>query len=263
VHGTGLPAPALRESGPLPAGVSFTDHHDGTGVLSGTPAAAEGGVYPVLISASNGVGPSASQTFTLTVDQAPAFVAGGQADLYVGESGAFDVHATGYPDPSVTESGAIPGVTFTDGGGGTGILSGAPSAQAAGVHTLTFTASNGVGPPAAMALPVTVRIPHPLEITSPPVAFCLAGRPCNLTVTTSGSPVPALSIRGDLPPGMTFADDHDGTATISGTPTTPRWFGYSVDVTASDGVQPSRTRRLWILVFPSGCSRGAGRPRGC
>ena len=40
-----------------------------TGVLSGTPAAATGGTYPITFTAQNGVGTNATQSFTLTVIQ--------------------------------------------------------------------------------------------------------------------------------------------------------------------------------------------------
>ena len=159
VRGAGLPAPTLTESGSLPPGVTFTDDHDGTAVLSGTPGPGAGGVHPFTVVASNGVGPPASQAFTLTVDQAPAFVPAAGVTLYAGGRATIDVHATGYPVPALTESGAIAGMAFADAGGGTGILSGQPSASAAGVHVLVFTASNGVGPPITMTLQVTVVAP--------------------------------------------------------------------------------------------------------
>ena len=41
-------------------------------MLSGTPAAGTGGSYPITITASNGMSPNATQSFTLTVNQAPA-----------------------------------------------------------------------------------------------------------------------------------------------------------------------------------------------
>ena len=64
----GRPAPAVTETGSLPAGVTFSAN----GILSGTPAAGTAGVYPIRIAASNGVAPDWSQAFTLTVTQAPA-----------------------------------------------------------------------------------------------------------------------------------------------------------------------------------------------
>ena len=61
---TGLPA--LTETGSLPSGVSFTDNGNGTASLSG--AASSSGIFPITITASNGVLPDATQSFTLTVN---------------------------------------------------------------------------------------------------------------------------------------------------------------------------------------------------
>jgi hypothetical protein len=64
---TGTPTPSLTETGALPSGVTFKDNGNGTGTLSGTPAAGTAGTYPLTIKAHNGVGTDASQAFTLTV----------------------------------------------------------------------------------------------------------------------------------------------------------------------------------------------------
>lgn len=66
---TGKPAPSLTTSGSLPTGVTFTDNHDGTATIAGTPDAGTVGSYPVTITASNTVG-STHQDFTLTVAKA-------------------------------------------------------------------------------------------------------------------------------------------------------------------------------------------------
>jgi hypothetical protein len=59
--------PSITESGMLPSGVSFADLGNGTAELSGTPAAGTVGTYPITITASNGIAPAATQSFTLTV----------------------------------------------------------------------------------------------------------------------------------------------------------------------------------------------------
>ncbi len=64
VTGTGAPAPTFAVTGSLPTGVTF---NTSTGVLSGTPATGTAGLYPLTITASNGVNPAATQSFTLTV----------------------------------------------------------------------------------------------------------------------------------------------------------------------------------------------------
>ena len=75
---TGTPSPTLSESGALPSGVTF---NASTGVLSGTPASGTNGSYPITFTASNGVSPNATQSFTLTVN--PASV-GGSGVTFVG-----------------------------------------------------------------------------------------------------------------------------------------------------------------------------------
>jgi uncharacterized protein (DUF697 family) len=65
---TGFPIATLSESGGLPSGVTFTDNHNGTATLSGTPATGTTGQFELTLSAGNGVAPAFSQIFTLTVD---------------------------------------------------------------------------------------------------------------------------------------------------------------------------------------------------
>ena len=52
--------------------MTFVDNGNGTATLSGTPAAGTAGTYPLTITASNGVGSPANQSFTLTVNPAAA-----------------------------------------------------------------------------------------------------------------------------------------------------------------------------------------------
>jgi hypothetical protein len=69
VTATGTPAPTFSETGTLPAGVTLSP----SGALSGTPVGT--GTYPITITASNGIGAVATQTFTLTVYQFSVFPA--------------------------------------------------------------------------------------------------------------------------------------------------------------------------------------------
>ena len=79
---TGFPTSALTETGALPTGVTFVDNGDGTATLAGTPAAGTGGTYALTITAANGVTPDATQSFTLTVDQAPAITSADHHDVH-------------------------------------------------------------------------------------------------------------------------------------------------------------------------------------
>jgi hypothetical protein len=64
VTASGHPAPTISlTSGTLPTGVTFV-----TGALSGTPT--QSGTFPLVFTASNGIGANATQNFTLTVEAA-------------------------------------------------------------------------------------------------------------------------------------------------------------------------------------------------
>ena len=66
VTGTGTPVPSFSISGTLPAGIAFDPT---TTKLGGTPASGTAGTYPLTVSATNGVPPNATQSFTLTVQK--------------------------------------------------------------------------------------------------------------------------------------------------------------------------------------------------
>src|SRR5207248_2636983 len=172
VAATGFPIPALTATGALPDGVPFTDHRNGTATLAGTPAAGTGGSYSFTITAGNGVGGDATQTFTLTVvqaPQAPTIASGDHATFTVGTAGSFTVRTTGAPTPAITAGGALPaGVTFTDNGNGTATLAGTPGAGTGGTYSFTITAANGVGSPATQTFTLTVN--QAPAITSPGTA---------------------------------------------------------------------------------------------
>lgn len=139
----------FSRSGALPGGVSFTS----SGLLTGIPTTGEGGIYPITITASNGVGPNATQTFTLTVVQAPAITSVNHATFVIGKAGSFQVTATGFPAPTITETGPLPGgVTLSP----SGLLSGIPAPGTSGVYHLTITASNGALPNATQSFTLTV-----------------------------------------------------------------------------------------------------------
>ena len=139
---TGAPAPTLTESGALPQGLSWTDNGNGTATLAGTPGVGQGGVYQLTISATNTVG-TITQTFTLTVNQAPSITSAATATATHGKAFTFRFTSTGYPVATLTHTGTVPGLTFTSTGNGAATLSGTPTT--AGTYTLTITAKNSVG----------------------------------------------------------------------------------------------------------------------
>jgi hypothetical protein len=249
VHTTGSPTPSISATGTLPSGVTFVDNGDGTATLSGTPAAGTGGTYPLTITASNGVGSNATQSFTLTVNARPAITSGSSTTFTTTTAGSFTVQSTGFPTPAVSETGALPsGVTFVDNHDGTATLSGTPAANSAGTYPLTITASNGVGSNATQSFTLTVdAVPAITSADSVQFTTTTAG---SFTVQSTGYPTPAVSETGALPSGVTFVDNGDGTATLSGTPADGSQGSYPLTITASNGVAPNATQSFTLTVVP-------------
>jgi hypothetical protein len=228
---SGFPAPALLQTGALPAGVTFVDNGDGTGTLAGTPASGSSGAYALTVTATNSAGPS-TQQFTLMVDEPPEITSADAATFTVGVSGEFIITSTGFPTPTLARGGdALPlGLTYANNGDGTATLSGTPGSGTGGVYTLTFTANSSAGasPPQTFTLTI-LEVP---AITSAASANFVVGAFGSFTVTTSGYPTPTLEVDvADIPAGVTFVDNGDGTGTLSGTPTSNGSFPLALTAT--------------------------------
>jgi sugar lactone lactonase YvrE len=241
VTATGYPASTFSETGTLPSGVILNAT---TGVLSGSPAAGTGGTYSLTLTASNGIGTNATQSFTLTIDQAPAITSASSATFTVGTAGTFTVTATGYPAPTLSETGTLPsGITFN---APTGVLSGTPAAGTGGTYNLTFTASNGTPTNATQSFTLTVD--QAPAITSAASTIFTVGAAGTLMVTASGYPTASLSESGALPSGVSFTNNGNGTATLAGTPASGAAGSYPITFTASNGVNPIATQSFTLTV---------------
>ena len=229
---TGTPAPTFGETGPLPTGVTFTG-----GSLTGTPSVT--GSFPITFTASNGVLPNATQSFTLTVASVPVITSDTSTTFTVGTPGTFTPTATGSPAPTITETGPLPGgVTFTGGS-----LTGTPTQG--GVYPITFTASNGAVPNATQNFTLTVNAPA--AITSAATTTFITGRANTFTVTATGTPTPALGESGALPTGVTF---DAATGVLSGTPTTPAHVAITFTATNGIGSPADQSFTLTVSLPP-------------
>jgi hypothetical protein len=149
---TGFPIPTLSETGSLPSGVTFKDNLDGTATIAGTPTVA--GTFITMITAHNGYGADATQTFTLTVNKATASVTlSNLTQTYTG--GALTPTATtvppgltivwtGAPDTNVGSYPVIATVNdsnYTGTSSGTFIINQAQATVTLGAMSQTYTAS--------------------------------------------------------------------------------------------------------------------------
>jgi hypothetical protein len=249
----GFPTPGLTKAGGLPTGVAFTDNGDGTATIAGTPAAGTGGAYPITITAHNGVGGDAIQSFTLTVDQPPAITSADNATFTVGVLGSFTVTTTsGVPAATtVTEIGTLPsGVSFTDNGDGTATIAGTPGATSAGVYPLTLGASNGVAPDASQDFTLTVG--GAPQFTSADNTTFVVGAVGSFSVTTTGSTPMTITHTGTLPSGVSFTDNGDGTATIAGTPAATTGGVYNLTLKAHNGIGSDASQSFTLTIDEAG-----------
>jgi hypothetical protein len=206
VTASGSPSPTLTMTGALPTGVTF---NAASGLLSGTPGASTGGSYPLTFTATNIVA-ATPQSFTLTVKQGPAFTSATSATFVIGQAKSFTVTTSGFPLPTLTESGALPsGVTFNT---ATGVLSGTAASGSNVSYPITFTATNSTG---TANQTFTLNVNQAPVFTSASSATFNVGSAGTFTVTASGVPVPTLSETGSLPAGLTF---NSATGVLSGTP---------------------------------------------
>ncbi len=140
VTSTGFPVAAISAQGALPAGVGFTDLGNGSASIAGTPAPGSGGSYPLVISASNGVGAAATQNLTLTVPNCVLTPPSGSlAAALFGSPYSFAFVASGGSTYALTSGSIASGLTLSSGG----VLSGTPSTT--GSFTFTVAATNSVG----------------------------------------------------------------------------------------------------------------------
>ena len=112
------------------------------------------GTYCFKIDASNSLGTTATQVFTLTSTQPPAITSLDNVIVPAGSPFSFEVTTTGYPFPALNDSGfsgcttALPddsSVSFTDLGNGTAAIAGTPAAGDGGTYPVCINASNGLG----------------------------------------------------------------------------------------------------------------------
>jgi hypothetical protein len=234
----------------LPSGVSFVDNGDGTATLSGTPAADAGGSYLLTVTASNGVGPDATQPFTLTVIELPSISSADAVMFVVGSSGSFTVTSVaGFPTATgLNESGTLPaGVSFVDNGDGTATLSGTPAAGTGAAYPVTITATN-TGGHIDQAFTLTVAA-SPTISSADHTTFAVSNAGSFVVSATGGFPErPALSVRGSLPTGVTFHDNADGTATISGPPALGTGGSYPMTITAHNSLAAVATQTFTLTV---------------
>src|SRR5207245_2941397 len=221
--------------------------HNGTGTLSGTPAAGSGGTYPITFTATNSAG-NTPQNFTLTVNHAPAITtAAANQTVCAGATATFTAAASGFPTPSVQwQLSTDAGVTFTNIGGATSTSYSTSTGTNGNQYRAHFTNAAGSADTTAT---LTVN-PNPTATISGPTSVCV-GASAQLTANPSGGTAPYTYSWS--PGGQTTASINPSTSTAGSTL-------YTVTVTDSKGCTATASQTLTVNAIPAQPTITTGGP---
>jgi hypothetical protein len=240
----GAGIPTLSVTG-LPTGVTFTDNHDGTGTLTVAPGSVAPPAYydttnddPLMVSASNGAG-GVIQPLSLTIDNVPNFTSAPDETITLDEASNFEVTTTGFPISRLTFGGTLPpGLTFTQISNGTNAYSGAATISGtptkSGTYTVVLIANNKLLSEVKQEFTITVN--QATGFTTLPQATFTVGKKSKYVIKTHGFPPSAMTESGALPPGVTFTDNGNETATLAGDPDAGSEGVYHFTVFADGGL---------------------------
>ena len=228
---TGFPTGSsmtITESGALPPGVTFVDNNDGTATISGTPTGT--GSFAIVITASNGISPDATQNFTIqlcpTISVTNPATTTGTAGVAFSQT---FTQSGGNGTITWSESGALPaGITLDS---STGVLSG--TTDTVGSFPIVVTATDGNGCQGAGATYTLTINCQTVTVTNPGFNTGTVDAAFSQTFTDSGILGTATwSETGALPAGITL---DSSTGVLSGTPTVNGSFPITVKATDTNG----------------------------
>ena len=252
----GTPTQYELTAGLLPAGLTLNPV---TGVLSGTPTTA--GVFTVTIQGANAAN-RVTQVITLTVESSAALRLGYDTpQVFPMSAGITPQAATlsqGTPGLATTYTltgGALPaGLTL---GAQDGAITGIPTAL--GVSTFEVTARNGRRTAKASAT-YTVTPASALVVNYPsprtfPAGAGIAAQAPALANDTPGVPTTFALSAGSLPTGLVLNAD----GTITGTPTTPGVYAFTV--TATNGTRTATSSPTYTVENAAALTLAYATPR--
>jgi hypothetical protein len=235
ISGTGFTGATAVAFGATPA-ASFTVASD-TSISAVSPGAPSGTVDVTVTSPGGPSGPVAADQFTFVA--VPTVTALSPAAGPLDGGNQVTINGTGFTAATQVEFGDQPTAFTTD--GDTQITATAPAGESPDTEQVSVTSVGGTsagGPRATYTYLAPVLCGTAgCVFTSPAEASAQTGVPFTFRVAATGGVVPTFTSRGRLPGGVTLVDDFDGTATLSGTPTStgrkPVAGVYRIRVTAT------------------------------
>jgi hypothetical protein len=156
-----------------------------------------------------------AHAYPYAADSGPTLTLPAEATFVLGQTGtSYLIEADGDPVPAIGVDRLPAGLRLTPHADGSATIEGTATGPV-GDMTVEVTAQNAAG---ASYERLTVTIQQPPAFGSRgPVTF-VAGELATRVIPTVGFPAAGIGPEGELPAGLTFTDNGDGTASISGTP---------------------------------------------
>jgi hypothetical protein len=250
VSGGTAPYSYTLSAGALPNGTTLNGT---TGLVSGTPTTAGPFSYTIRVTDHDGAFATAASSGTIA--NALALTATPSAVTVVGAAYSQTNVGSGGATPYTysLSAGALPaGTTLNP---ATGTVSGAPTTSGPINYTITVTDNAGVTATAATSGTITPAAGTP-TLTATPSAVTEVGAAYSQVNTVSGGTAPyTYAVSAGAVPGGTNLNTTTGT--VSGTPTTPGGFSYTIQVTDNLGhtatapTSGTMTAALVITATPS------------
>lgn len=221
-----------------------------TGILSGKlTTKSKLGAFKFTIKASNGIGKTASQAFTLNLGTAPTRISS-TATFAIGVKNTFQIKAKATPAATFQALGLPKGLTLSK----TGLLSGTLHKGTKSPVQFGLITSNKVtaafqGQSIESVFALKLAPGRAARIRSASKVTFRHRRHGSFTIRSTGFPTPTLTEKGKLPKGLKFRAGKNGTATISGTPAaSDKGHTTKVKITATNGVGKHAVQTLTIKV---------------
>ncbi len=239
--------------GTLPAGLTFAA---ATGQISGTPTAVlTATTFTVTVTdQTTPVAQTASKTFSLTVNAAPAITTSpANVTVTAGATATFTAAASGTPTPTVQwQMSTDGGATFANIAGATSLSYGFVTSSTAQTGTrfrAVFTNAAGSVTTSAAVLTVTAAI---TVSTNPVDATVFEGETATFTVAATGTPAPTVQWQKKAAGATAFADIAGATATTLSFAATMDDNGsqYHAVFTNSTGTMTTTAAKLTVQARP-------------
>lgn len=248
ITGTGFTGATAVDFGANATG-SFTVVSDTEVTAASPPGSAGATTVSVTTVGGTGSDPGAF-TYLAAICNPPAITSPDQTTASAGQPFSFTITTCTTAVPTIKGDALPRGLMIHDNRNGTATISGTPSAKDAGLYTATISAI--VKRQATASQHLVIAVDNSGAFSSKAKDLVHTGTAFSYLVTTRyGYPTPAITTTSALPGGVTFTDDRNGTAILSGTPAANAGGTYLITITSTNGGSPV-THSFVLTVYQAG-----------